>query len=153
SDRRRRLEPSPTAGHRRALVAAEDAGGPRRACRRGSGVTLPPGSAPHGGGRRGEGRAALDGVKAPCSASVGRAIGLVGTGSIESVAIDGPDIVITVLPTFPDCLFRGVFEAEIEAQVKTLGWCRTVRVAFAPADQTWDETRMAPEALKKLGRK
>jgi metal-sulfur cluster biosynthetic enzyme len=62
-------------------------------------------------------------------------------------------VAVTVLPTFPDCLFRGVFEAEIEVRVGALPWCRSVSVAFAPADRAWDESRLSHDALRRLGRK
>ena len=103
--------------------------------------------------RRGEILLLLDQIHDPCSISIGRPIGLVGMGVIEAVAVDGDKVAVTVLPTFPDCLFRGVFEAEIEARVGALPWCRSVKVAFAPADLAWDESRLTPDALRRLGRK
>ena len=103
--------------------------------------------------RRGEILTLLDQIHDPCSVSIGRPIGLVGMGIIEALAVDGDTVAITVLPTFPDCLFRGVFEAEIEARVGALPWCRSVSVTFAPADRAWDESRMTPDALRLLGRK
>ena len=103
--------------------------------------------------RRGEILLLLDQIHDPCSISIGRPIGLVGMGVIEAVAVDGDKVAVTVLPTFPDCLFRGVFEAEIEARVGALPWCRSVSVTFAPADRAWDESRMTPDALRRLGRK
>jgi len=102
--------------------------------------------------RRREILALLDQIHDPCSISIGRPIGLVGMGIIEAVAVDGDTVAITVLPTFPDCLFRGVFEAEIEARVGALPWCRSVSVTFAPADRAWDESRMTPDGLRRLGR-
>jgi len=104
-------------------------------------------------GRRGEVLALLDEIHDPCSVSIGHPIGLVAMGIIEHVAIAGDAVIVTVLPTFPDCLFRGVFEAEIETRARGLPWCRSVTFAFAPADQGWDESRMAPDALRRLGRK
>jgi metal-sulfur cluster biosynthetic enzyme len=95
----------------------------------------------------------LDAIHDPCSVSLGRPIGLVGMGIIDRVEVDGAAVAITVLPTFPDCLFRGVFEAEIETRLEKLPWCRSVSVTFAPADRGWDESRMSPEALLRLRRK
>jgi metal-sulfur cluster biosynthetic enzyme len=103
--------------------------------------------------RRGEILLLLDQIHDPCSISIGRPIGLVGMGIIEAVTVVGDKVAVTVLPTFPDCLFRGVFEAEIEARVGALAWCRSVSVTFAPADRAWDESRMTPDALRRLGRK
>src|SRR5258708_15039451 len=90
--------------------------------------------------RRREVLALLDEIHDPCSVGIGRPIGLVGMGIIEEVAITGDAVTVTVLPTFPDCFFRGVFEAAIEGRLKALSWCRSVTVGFAPADQGWDES-------------
>jgi metal-sulfur cluster biosynthetic enzyme len=103
--------------------------------------------------RRGEVLRAIDAIHDPCSVSIGKPIGLVSMGIIDAIAIDGGAVAVTVLPTFPDCLFRGVFEAEIEARLKRLPWCRSVTVTFAPADRDWDESRMSPDALRRLGRR
>jgi len=103
--------------------------------------------------RRGEVLALLDEIHDPCSVSIGHPVGLVGMGIIEEVAIAGDAVAVTVLPTFPDCLFRGIFEAAIETRLGGLSWCRSVTVDFAPADQGWDESRMSPDALRRLGRK
>jgi metal-sulfur cluster biosynthetic enzyme len=73
--------------------------------------------------------------------SIGKPIGLVGVGPIERVDIDGPAVALTALPTFPDCLFRDVFEGEIEGRLQELLWCRSVTVAFALADEAWDESQ------------
>ncbi len=96
---------------------------------------------------------ALDAIHDPCSVSIGHPIGLVGMGIIDRVDIDGGAIAVSVLPTFPDCLFRGVFEEKIETRLRQLDWCRSVKVTFCPPDQGWDESRMTPEALRLLGRK
>ncbi len=74
-------------------------------------------------------------------------------GIIDEIAVAGDRVTVTVLPTFPDCLFRGVFAAAIETRIGALSWCRSVRVAFAPADRCWDESRMTSDALRRLGRK
>ena len=60
---------------------------------------------------------ALDAIVDPCSGSLGRPIGLVAMGIVDSVAIDGDTVTVAVLPTFPTCLFRGVFEEEIEREL------------------------------------
>jgi metal-sulfur cluster biosynthetic enzyme len=113
---------------------------------------VPPGAASEPE-RRAEVLAALDEIRDPCSVSIGRPIGLVGMGIIDAVTVGDDAVAVTVLPTFPDCLFRGVFAAEIEARLTALPWCRAVTVGFAPADRDWDETRMAPAARQRLGRK
>jgi metal-sulfur cluster biosynthetic enzyme len=106
-----------------------------------------------GADRRAEVLGALDAIRDPCSVALGRPIGLVGMGIIDDVIIDGDCAVVSVLPTYPDCLFRGVFEAEIEARVGALPWCGAVRVKFCAADVTWDESRMTPDARLSLQRR
>ncbi|MBN8995073.1 MAG: DUF59 domain-containing protein [Rhizobiales bacterium] len=95
----------------------------------------------------------LDTIHDPCSAAIGKPIGLVGMGIIDDVSVAGDEISVTVLPTFPDCLFRGVFEEKIEKALGGLPWCRHVTVRFRAADHGWDETRMTPEARAQLGRR
>ena len=97
--------------------------------------------------------AALDAIKDPCSISIGRPIGLVGMGIIDRVEVTGSAVKVSVLPTFPDCMFRTVFEEKIEQRVAALPWCNEVTVHFCPADQEWDESRMSLDALRILGRK
>ena len=102
--------------------------------------------------RRSEVLDALDTIHDPCSVAIGQPIGLVGMGIIDGVLIDGDAVAVEVLPTFPDCLFRGVFEERIEAKLASLAWCRRVTVTFRPAAESWDETRMSEEARRRLGR-
>src|SRR5260370_6949793 len=94
--------------------------------------------------RRGEVLALLDEIHDPCSVGIGRPIGLVGMGIIEEVAITGDAVTVTVLPTFPDCFFRGVFEAAIEGRLKALSWCRSGTVGFAPAAPAWAHSPTPP---------
>jgi metal-sulfur cluster biosynthetic enzyme len=102
--------------------------------------------------REGEVLAVLDAIHDPCSISIGRPIGLVGMGIIDGVEIEEDAVTVSVLPTFPDCMFRTLFEEKIEAQVGSLAWCSGVKVRFRPSDEAWDETRMSPAALRMLGR-
>lgn len=101
--------------------------------------------------RRQEVMRALDSIHDPCSVSVGHPIGLVGMGIIDAIEMHEGDVAVMVLPTFPDCLFRGVFEERIEQAIGALPWCRSVTVAFRPADCGWDESRMSSDALRRLG--
>jgi metal-sulfur cluster biosynthetic enzyme len=103
--------------------------------------------------RRNEAMAALDAIYDPCSISIGCPIGLVGMGIIDRLEVDGAAVTVSVLPTFPDCMFRTVFEEKIEKGLTALAWCSEVSVRFCPADQAWDETRMSEEALGSLGRR
>jgi metal-sulfur cluster biosynthetic enzyme len=95
----------------------------------------------------------LEAIVDPCSRTLGKPVGLAGMGLIERLDVSGGDISVLVLPTFPDCLFRGVFEEEIEKRLRALPWCERVAVTFCPADQDWDESRLSPAARLKLGRK
>jgi len=109
-------------------------------------------AAAEAGDRRAAVMAALDAIVDPCSRGLGRPVGLVGMGMIERLEIAEDDVRVTVLPTFPTCLFRGVIEAEIERRVGALPWCATVAVQFAGADTVWDESRLSAAARRTLGR-
>jgi metal-sulfur cluster biosynthetic enzyme len=102
--------------------------------------------------RRAQVMRALDEIHDPCSVSIGVPIGLVGMGIIDEVEIIGERVAVTLLPTFPDCLFRGVFEAKIEEALTAIPWCRATTVSFCAADQGWDESRMSNEARQRLRR-
>ena len=108
----------------------------------GTGVSGVAGEGP--AGLREEALTRIDAIVDPSSKAFGRAAGLVGMGMIDRLDIDDGAVAVTVLPTFPDCLFRGVFEEEIEKALAQLAWCRSVRIAFAPPEQTWEEERMSP---------
>jgi len=98
--------------------------------------------------RRLEALSRIDEIVDPCSRALGRPIGLVGMGIVERLDVAGAAAAVLLLPTFPTCLFRGVFEEEIRARLAALPWCETVSVAFCPADRLWDESRLAPEARR-----
>ena len=103
--------------------------------------------------RRQQVLAELDRITDPCSAAIARPIGLVGMGIVEAVDIEDSSVRVLILPTFPNCMFRGVIEEEVRTRLTRLDWCVGVSVEFCPADQSWDESRMSDEALRKLGRK
>jgi len=115
-------------------------------------VTSGPDAAASPGDRRAAVMAALDTIVDPCSRGLGRPVGLVGMGMVERLEIGDDAVRVTVLPTFPTCLFRGVIEAEIEGRVGALDWCRTVSVQFADTETVWDESRLSPAAREVLGR-
>jgi metal-sulfur cluster biosynthetic enzyme len=94
----------------------------------------------------------IDTVVDPCSRALGRPVGLVGMGMIERVDIVAGRVCVTVLPTFPTCMFRGVIEEEIERRVRTISWCRAVSVRFTGADVVWDESRLSDATRRLLGR-
>ena len=93
----------------------------------------------------------LEAIVDPCSRSLGRPAGLVAMGIVERVDVVGDAVTVLLLPTFPTCLFRGFFEAEIKAGAAALPWCCDVAIEFCAADRLWDESRMAPEARRRGG--
>ena len=93
--------------------------------------------------RRREALDRIDAIVDPCSRSLGRPVGLVAMGIVERLDVAGDNVTVLLLPTFPTCLFRGFFEEEIRERVGALPWCRDVAIAFCPADQLWDPSRMA----------
>jgi metal-sulfur cluster biosynthetic enzyme len=103
-------------------------------------------------GRRRAAAAELERIVDPCSASFGHPIGLVGMGMIERLDVRGGTVAVLLLPTFPNCMFRGVFEEEIEKRLLALPWCRRATISFCPADRTWDESRLSASARRALGR-
>jgi metal-sulfur cluster biosynthetic enzyme len=108
---------------------------------------------PSSDGRRAAVLEVLNDVLDPCSVSIGKPIGLVDMGIVETVDVEGGHVGVTLLPTFPDCLFLGVFEEKIEMVIRTLPWCRSVLVAICPAEHGWDESRLSPGARALLGRR
>lgn len=129
------------------MVTVEDAANARPAGLGGATVT------PRSVARRAAVLEALNDVLDPCSVSMGKPIGLVDMGIVETVNVEAGHVSVTLLPTFPDCLFLGVFEEKIETTVKNLPWCRSVSIAICPAEHGWDETRLSPGARALLGRR
>jgi metal-sulfur cluster biosynthetic enzyme len=97
--------------------------------------------------------AAIGTIVDPCSRALGRPVGLVGMGMIAGLDEECGCVRVTVLPTFPTCMFRGVLEEEIEAIVRAMPWCTAVSVRFADAEYVWDETRLSEVARTALGRR
>jgi metal-sulfur cluster biosynthetic enzyme len=96
--------------------------------------------------------AVLETIVDPCSKAIGHPIGLVGMGVVERVDVTGGEVSVLLLPTFPACIFRGFFEAEVESRLSALPWCEKVDVSFCSADRDWDESRMSRAARAALGR-
>lgn len=96
---------------------------------------------------------ALDKILDPCSVGISRPIGLVGMGIVHTVDVQEGSVHVLILPTFPNCMFRGVIEDNVKKKLISLPWCHSVTVEFCSADTVWDETRMSNEALRILGRK
>jgi len=96
--------------------------------------------------------AELDLIVDPCSRTIGHPLGIRQMGMVERVDVTGGSVAVTLLPTFPACIFLGFFEAEVERRLMALPWCEAVTVSFCPASQSWDESRLSPEAHAILGR-
>jgi len=109
-------------------------------------------SGTHADDRRAAVLDAIDEIVDPCRRALGRPVGLVGMGMIEHLEVAAGHVSVTVLPTFPTCLFRGVLEEEIEKRVRAFAWCEGVAVRFAGADIVWDESRLGAAARASLGR-
>jgi metal-sulfur cluster biosynthetic enzyme len=96
--------------------------------------------------------AELDLIVDPCSRTIGHPLGIRQMGMVERIEIEGGAVSVTLLPTFPACIFLGFFEAEVERRLLALAWCKSVAVTFCPATEAWDESRLSPEAHAVLGR-
>jgi metal-sulfur cluster biosynthetic enzyme len=94
----------------------------------------------------------LDLIVDPCSRTIGHPLGIRQMGMVERVEVTGGSVAVTLLPTFPACIFLGFFEAEVKRRLMALPWCEAVTVSFCPASQAWDESRLSPEAHAVLGR-
>lgn len=109
-----------------------------------------------GSGPADQRRAAIAEIEAivdPCSRTIGKPIGLASMGLIDRLEISDGSVSVRVLPTFPDCLFRGVFEEEIEKRLLAMPWCDRVAISFCPPDKSWDESRLSAGARVLLGRR
>jgi metal-sulfur cluster biosynthetic enzyme len=102
--------------------------------------------------RRAAALVAIDAIIDPCSQALGRPVGLAAMGMIVRLDEAASRISVTVLPTFPTCMFRGVLQEEIEVRLAALPWCVSVSVRFADADLVWDESRLSDAARATLGR-
>jgi metal-sulfur cluster biosynthetic enzyme len=111
-----------------------------------------PSPAPDADARHAAVLAELDLIVDPCSRTIGHPLGIRQMGMVERVEIEGGAVRVTLLPTFPACIFLGFFEAEVERRLMALPWCQSVAVAFCPANEAWDESRLSPEAHAVLGR-
>jgi metal-sulfur cluster biosynthetic enzyme len=104
------------------------------------------------GERRREVERLLDEVVDPCSVAAGTPIGLLAMGIVETVDVAEDAVTIRLLPTFPGCLYTGVFAGEVERQLGRLPWLRRVDVRIVTDGSIWDEDRMEPAARRRLER-
>jgi metal-sulfur cluster biosynthetic enzyme len=85
----------------------------------------------------------------PCSAARALPLGLVDMG-IAHVTVQGKQARISLLPTFPGCLFLPLFEEEIRSRVLALAWCAEVAIEPMASDTIWDESHMTERARTRL---
>jgi metal-sulfur cluster biosynthetic enzyme len=111
-----------------------------------------PNSTPESDQRRAAVMAELDLIVDPCSRTIGHPLCIRQMGMVEQVDVTGGSVTVTLLPTFPACIFLGFFESEVERRLAALPWCESVSVTFCPATQAWDESRLSPEAHAVLNR-
>ena len=78
--------------------------------------------------RRKEIERVLDEIVDPCSVAAGTTIGLVEMGLIDTLEVADDAVTVGLLPTFPGCIYSGVFANEITRRLKELGWCNDVKV-------------------------
>lgn len=96
-------------------------------------------------------RAILNGIHDPCSISAGEPIGLVDMGIIEAIHVEEASVRIRLMPTYPGCLFLGIFEVEAKDRLRALPWCTDVCIEMVSAGEAiWGEERMAPTARARL---
>ena len=76
--------------------------------------------------------AEIEAIADPCSVAAGHPTGLAGMGIVERVDVVGGSVAVLLLPTFPTCMFRGVFETEIEQRLRALPWCERVERRVLP---------------------
>jgi metal-sulfur cluster biosynthetic enzyme len=92
----------------------------------------------------------LDEIVDPCSAASGVPIGLAEMGIVDKVVVDGGTVFIRLIPTFPGCVYTGVFANEIKQRLHDLDWPEEVNVELAADAIVWDEERMSAGARERL---
>jgi metal-sulfur cluster biosynthetic enzyme len=92
----------------------------------------------------------LNAIVDPCSIAAGMPIGLVDMGIVQSVEVQGDAVRITLLPTFPGCIYTAVFSDEIARRLAEVGWTGEVAIELDTSGSIWDEDRMEPAARKRL---
>lgn len=94
----------------------------------------------------------INGLADPCSVAAGDPVGLVDLGLVLAVELDGGHVAVRVRPTFPGCMFVGIFEREIEAAVGSLAWCEDVAVEI-DSSVGWTEEAIEPAVRERLERR
>jgi metal-sulfur cluster biosynthetic enzyme len=100
--------------------------------------------------RRSEALAALNEIVDPCSAAQAVPLGLVDMGLVDRLDTHAGCVRVSFVPTFPGCIYIGLFEAEIRRRLLALPWCREVQVEIVDGAVLWDEERMSPRGQAAL---
>jgi metal-sulfur cluster biosynthetic enzyme len=91
----------------------------------------------------------LDEIVDPCSVAAGTRMGLVEMGIVDCVEVRGESVSITLLPTFPGCIYTAVFAEEITRRLERLSWLDEIRVEQVEGS-IWDEDHMSSRARERL---
>ena len=78
------------------------------------------------------------------------AVSVVDMGMIRDVSVQGPEVAVTVLPTFTGCPAIAVIEEDVEAAIRKVEGVGSVRVEFS-FDPPWTPQRITEEGRAKLG--
>lgn len=105
--------------------------------------------APRDAERRRQVLACVNALADPCSAAAGDPVGLADMGLVTAVELDGDHVAVHLRPTFPGCLFVGVFEQQIRTAVGSLEWCAQVAVQI-DSSVGWSERDMAPDVRARV---
>jgi ring-1,2-phenylacetyl-CoA epoxidase subunit PaaD len=79
------------------------------------------------------------------------AISVVDLGVIGSVAVDGDEALVTILPTFVGCPAVGVIQEQVRERVEALGVASAVRVDIR-FDPPWTSERISAAGREQLRR-
>jgi metal-sulfur cluster biosynthetic enzyme len=91
----------------------------------------------------------LDTVQDPCSVRMGKPLGLVGMGLVESITVEETVIRISLVLTGPGCVFYFRFADEITRLLEPLAEGREVDIAINDAVM-WTADRMKPAPLRRM---
>jgi ring-1,2-phenylacetyl-CoA epoxidase subunit PaaD len=92
---------------------------------------------------------AANSISDPCGSARGIQIGLVDMGIVHGVEVSDGHVSVQLTPTFPGCLFIGLFEDELRTRLEAMPWCTGVTVELSQ-DGYWDETSMTPSGRRLL---
>lgn len=93
-------------------------------------------------------REQLDEVIDPCSAANGTDLSLVDMGLVDTIAIDGAEVTVSIQLTTPGCTMAPYFVDEIDDRVGGLPGVNAVAVEFDDGF-TWRPSMMTDEAREK----